>query len=42
MKIIIVKDVEPFSATGVAYRARHEDGSSLFMGEVTHWFWRDA
>jgi hypothetical protein len=35
MKIIIVKEPEPYSPTKVAYRARLEDGFSLYMGEPT-------
>jgi hypothetical protein len=35
MKIVIVKELEPCSPTRVAYRARLEDGSSLYVGEPT-------
>jgi len=35
VKVVIVKEPEPYSKTGVAFRARREDGTSLYMGEET-------
>lgn len=35
MVFLIRKEPEPYSSTGVAYRAYHPDGSPLYMGEET-------